>query len=67
MTARQMPKIPEGAFTPEQIEKINGGLDLCSPGEVQQLFANLQQNYETLIDFTSYMFERVGDAIGYTP
>jgi hypothetical protein len=64
---RPMPKIPEGVFTPEQLEKINGGLDLCSATQIQEIFSTLQQNYESLVGFTSYVIERVADSVGYTP
>ena len=62
MSARPMPKLPEGVLTDEQVAKISGG-DLCSAEEWNQIFANLQQNYETLVDFTSYVIERVADAL----
>jgi len=60
---RPMPKIPEGVFSEEQLQKINGGLDVCSAQQLSDLFSGLQQNYETLIDFTSYVIERVADAL----
>jgi hypothetical protein len=58
-----MPKIPEGVFTDEQLQRINGGWDVCSAEEWRFIFANLQQNYETLIDFTSYVIERVATSL----
>ena len=60
---RPMPKIPEGVFSDEQLQKINGGLNVCSAEEWGQLLPGLQQNYETLIDFTSYVIERVANAL----
>ena len=62
MTTRPMPRLPEGVLTDEQIAKISGG-DLCSAEEWNRIFTSLQQNYETLVDFTSYVIERVADAL----
>ena len=62
MTTRPMPRLPEGVLTDEQIAKISGG-DLCSAEEWNSIFTSLQQNYETLVDFTSYVIERVADAL----
>lgn len=64
---RPMPKIPQDIFTPEQLEKINGGLEVCSAEELQGIYSTLQQNYESLVGFTSYVIERVADSVGYTP
>jgi hypothetical protein len=41
----------------ELVQRISGGG--CTAAEVDALFANLKENYETLIDFTSYVIERV--------
>jgi hypothetical protein len=46
---------PGTRLTEEQLQKIAGGD--CS--DVQYIIDNLQQNYEALIEFTSYMIERV--------
>jgi len=46
---------PGTRLTEEQLQKIAGGD--CS--DVQSIIDNLQQNYEALIEFTSYMIERV--------
>ena len=45
------------SLTPEQLEKIGGGD--CTAGEITSIIQNLQQNYETLVDFTSHVIERV--------
>ena len=45
-------------LTPEQLESIGGGL-ACSPSEITTLVQDLQQNYDTLVDFTSHVIERV--------
>lgn len=47
---------PGTLLSEEQVEKIAGG---CSIEEWETLLDNLQQNYEKLIDFTSYMMERI--------
>jgi len=47
------------SLTPDQLEKIGGGDSICSASEIATILQNLQQNYETLIDFTSYVIERV--------
>jgi len=41
----------------EQLEKIAGGS--CTAEELTVIFENLKENYETLVDFTSYVIERV--------
>jgi hypothetical protein len=56
--SREMPKVPEGILTPEQVEKISGGLS-CSADDIQQIFDGLRQNYDTLVEFTSYVIEQV--------
>jgi hypothetical protein len=45
------------SLTPEQLEKIGGGD--CTLNDLTTFFQNLQQNYDTLVDFTSYVIERV--------
>lgn len=57
----KIPPIPKGLdLTQEQIDAISGGLTLsCTPAQLQEMLAGLKQNYETLIDFTSYVIERV--------
>ena len=58
MSDRPMPPIPNGVhLTPEQIEAISGGD--CSLLSVAQFTSELRQSYENLIDFTSYVIERV--------
>jgi hypothetical protein len=42
----------------EQAHSIAGG---CTAAELQEVINNLQQNYEKLIEFTSYMFERIAE------
>jgi hypothetical protein len=57
MSDRPVPKIPEGVLTDEQVAKINGGM--CDAEDWQGIFDGLKQNYDTLVDFTSYVIERV--------
>jgi hypothetical protein len=58
MTDRPMPPIPNGVhLTPEQIEAISGGG--CSLSDLETLTAGLRQSYDNLVDFTSYVIERV--------
>jgi len=44
-------------ITDEQIDRIAGGS--CSAEEITKLIDDLKQNYDTLVDFTSYVIERV--------
>ena len=43
-------------LTEEQVHGIAGG---CTAAELQTIVDNLQENYDKLIEFTSYMIERV--------
>ena len=47
------------SLSPEQLEKIGGGDGTCTVTEITTFIQNLQQNYDSLVDFTSYMIERV--------
>jgi len=58
MSERPMPPIPQG-LDPEIAEKISGGLNLCSNDEITALIDGLKNNYDQLVDFTSYVFDRV--------
>lgn len=56
---KEMPPIPKG-LDPELVAKISGGgMDFCSPNDWHQLITDLRTNYDTLVDFTSYVIERV--------
>lgn len=57
MSDKQPPVPHFEPFTDEQLEKIAGGE--CTAAEWSQIFEDLKENYETLIDFTSYVIERV--------
>ena len=53
-------KVPVPQFQPiseEQIQRIAGGE--CTPQEIIQVFGDLKQAYDNLVDFTSYVIERV--------
>lgn len=53
-------KLPPGKpLSPEQFQEISGG---CTLTEIQEALKQLQQSYETLIDFTSHVIERVDGA-----
>lgn len=56
MSERTVPPLPAGV-SQEQWDKISGGD--CTAGEITTLLNDLQQNYNTLVDFTSYVIERV--------
>jgi hypothetical protein len=45
-------------LTDEQVQGIAGG---CTAEQLQIFIDNLTQNYEKLIEFTSYMIERVAE------
>ena len=52
-----VPKIPPGILTPEQVEAISGGD--CSVNDYIIALQGAKVAYENLIDFTSYVIERV--------
>jgi len=58
MSDRPVPPLPAGV-SQEQWDKISGGD--CLAGEVTQFINDLQQNYDTLVQFTSYVIETVLD------
>lgn len=49
-------------LTPEQLEQVGGGLT-CTGSEVLELVNNLTAIYESAIDFTSHVIERVDGAL----
>jgi hypothetical protein len=57
MSDKPVPKLPEGVLSAEQIERISGGD--CTINDVIGAINQLQQSYDTLVDFTSYVIERV--------
>lgn len=44
-------------LTEEQLRAIAGGE--CTVEQLQEAFARLRESYETLVDFASYVIERV--------
>jgi len=52
-----IPTIPKG-IDPELAEKVAGGT-MCSPEEIGRLIGDLRTNYDQLVDFTSYVFDRI--------
>jgi hypothetical protein len=58
MSDKPVPPLPAGV-SQEQWEKISGGD--CTTGEITNFINELKQNYDTLVDFTSYVMEQVLD------
>ena len=57
MSDKPTPKIPDGVLTDEQVAKISGGD--CTVEDYITILDSLKDSYESLIDFTSYVIERV--------
>lgn len=57
MTERTVPQIPAGILTDDQIEAISGGA--CTLQEYITALDQLRAGYDSLVDFTSYVIERV--------
>jgi bacteriocin-like protein len=57
MSDRPVPKIPEGVLSEEQLAKISGGD--CALSDYIDALGDLKAAYEQVIDFTSYVIERV--------
>lgn len=54
----KIPAVPRGSeITQEQLDAISGGS--CTAADLTIIVNDLQKNYETLIEFTSYVIERV--------
>ena len=53
----KLPHLPQTYITQEQLDAIAGGE--CTVQQWQTFTAGLIKSYEDLIDFTSYMMERV--------
>jgi hypothetical protein len=47
-----------------QAETVGGGLDFCSPDDLKGLTAALKESYDNLVDFTSYVIERMAGGSG---
>jgi hypothetical protein len=57
MSDKNIPDVPPGVLTEDQVEAISGGA--CSAQDYVLILGQLKGSYETLIDFTSYVIERV--------
>lgn len=63
MSDSNVPKIPKGLeLTPEQIEAISGG-DGCTAADIAVISGQIKQAYDDLVDFTSYVMERVSTSL----
>lgn len=57
MSDKPVPKLPDGVLTDEQLARISGGD--CTITDIQRALDEMQKSYETLVEFTSYVIERV--------
>jgi hypothetical protein len=58
MTQNEKPVTPAGnELSAEQVDSIGGGD--CAAGQIVELTARLKEAYNNLVDFTSYVIERV--------
>lgn len=60
MTDKPVPPRPAGV-SQEQWDKVSGGD--CSASELVLITGDLQREYQALVDFTSYVFERVAGSL----
>jgi hypothetical protein len=58
MSEKKLPDLTFQPIDPEIVEKVAGG-GTCSADELTEIVNSLQSNYDTLVDFTSYVIERV--------
>ena len=58
---KPVPPLPEGIVDDELLQRISGGD--CTLTDVRTAIEQAQQTYEQLIDFTSYMIERVANSL----
>lgn len=56
MSDKPVPPLPAGV-SQEQWDQISGGD--CTAAQITDFIRDLQKNYDTLVDFTSYVFEQV--------
>ena len=50
---------PNGILSKEQIEAVSGGDGECTPLQWIEATRELTAAYESLVDFTSHVFDRV--------
>jgi hypothetical protein len=55
----EIPASLKGVLTDEQIERISGGE--CTVAEIQVAINELKNSYDALVDFASYVIERVAN------
>ena len=60
MNDRPVPPRPPG-ISQEQWDKVSGGD--CSVGDLGGVIGDLQREYDALVDFTSYVIERVAGSL----
>jgi hypothetical protein len=56
MSDKPVPPLPAGV-SQQDWEHISGGG--CTATEITEFITQLQENYNTLVDFTSYVIEQV--------
>ena len=61
MSERKPPDLTFEPIDPELVEKVAGGAT-CTADDLTLIVNSLQTNYDTLVDFTSYVIERVANA-----
>jgi hypothetical protein len=54
---KTVPTLPEGILSEELLQKIGGGE--CTVNDYIIALQSMKETYENLIDFTSYVIERV--------
>jgi hypothetical protein len=47
-----------------QVEAVGGGLDFCDGDQIKALTKALKESYDNLVDFTSYVIERIAGGSG---
>ncbi len=57
MSDKTVPHLPAGVLSEEQVEAISGGA--CTAQQWVEILGQLRTGYDTLVDFTSYVIERV--------
>lgn len=57
MSDKPLPTPPGNVLDAEQVNAISGGT--CDPAVLIPLLGQLTQAYESLVDFTSHVIERV--------
>ena len=60
MSDKTAPPLPAG-ISQEQWDKVSGGD--CTASEITAFAGEIQQQYDALVDFTSYVIERVAGSL----